>query len=395
MRECCKIPEIPNKKSMIKILTVIGARPQIIKAAALSRAITNSFSDKLKEIIVHTGQHYDNNMSEVFFDELNIPRPDYNLNVGSGSHGKQTASMIEGIEEILLKEKPACIVLYGDTNSTLAGAVAASKINIPVVHIEAGLRSFNKSMPEEVNRIMCDHVSTLLFSPTKTGYQNLMKEGFKENNPAPFSADNPKVFHCGDVMYDNSLYFSEVAEERTDILQKNELQKNEFILATIHRNNNTDDPDRINSLFSALHKIANENEVKVVLPLHPRTAKLLSKNLTSELYSNIKLNKFIQIIEPVSFLEMIALEKNALLVMTDSGGVQKEAFFFKKPCIILRSETEWVELVECGSAKVVDADEKKIIAAFNDFKNAKDLKFANLFGDGKAAEFICNEIIKL
>ncbi|MCE3279418.1 MAG: UDP-N-acetylglucosamine 2-epimerase (non-hydrolyzing) [Bacteroidetes bacterium] len=380
---------------MIKILTVIGARPQIIKAAALSRAITNSFSDKLKEIIVHTGQHYDTNMSEVFFDELNIPRPDYNLNVGSGSHGKQTASMIEGIEEILLKEKPGCIVLYGDTNSTLAGAVAASKINIPVIHIEAGLRSFNKSMPEEVNRIMCDHVSTLLFSPTKTGYRNLIKEGFKENNQAPFSADNPKIFHCGDVMYDNSLYFSEVAEKRTNILAKNELKKNEFILATIHRNNNTDEPERINSLFSALHKIATENKVKIVLPLHPRTAKLLSKNLSSELYSNIKLNKLIQIIEPVSFLEMIALEKNALLVMTDSGGVQKEAFFFKKPCIILRSETEWVELVECGSAKIVDADEKKIIEAFNDFRNAKNLKFADLFGDGKAAEFICNEIIKL
>jgi UDP-GlcNAc3NAcA epimerase len=380
---------------MIKILTVIGARPQIIKAAALSRAITNSFSDQLKEVIVHTGQHYDTNMSEVFFDELNIPRPDYNLNVGSGSHGKQTASMIEGIEEILLKEKPVCIVLYGDTNSTLAGAVAASKINIPVIHIEAGLRSFNKSMPEEVNRIMCDHVSTLLFSPTKTGYRNLINEGFIENNPAPFSADNPKVFHCGDVMYDNSLYFSEVAEEKTDILQKNKLEKNEFVLATIHRNNNTDDPERINSLFSALYKIAIENKVKIVLPLHPRTAKLLSKNLSSELYSNIKLNKFIQIIEPVSFLEMIALEKNALLVMTDSGGVQKEAFFFKKPCIILRSETEWVELVECGSAKIVDADEKKIIEAFNEFKNARDLKFANLFGDGKAAEFICNEIIKL
>ena len=195
---------------MLKILTIIGARPQIIKAAALSRAIQNNFSEKISEIIVHTGQHYDENMSQVFFDELNIPHPNYNLNVGSDSHAKQTASMIMGIEEILLKEKPNAIILYGDTNSTLAGAVAASKIQIPVVHIEAGLRSFSKSMPEEINRILCDHVSTLLFSPTKTGYANLLKEGFKENKP-PYSFDNPKIYHCGDVMYDNSLYFSGIS----------------------------------------------------------------------------------------------------------------------------------------------------------------------------------------
>ncbi|MGZ3900928.1 MAG: UDP-N-acetyl glucosamine 2-epimerase, partial [Bacteroidia bacterium] len=218
---------------MIKIVTIIGARPQIIKAAALSRAIKNKFSDKIKEIIVHTGQHYDANMSQVFFDELNIPQPDYNLNVGSGSHGKQTAAMIIGIEEILLKENPNAIVLYGDTNSTLAGGIAASKIHVPVIHIEAGLRSHSKAMPEEVNRIMCDHVSTLLFSPTKTGFDNLVREGFNAGAKAPYSADNPKIYHCGDVMYDNSLHFSNVAESKTDILAKLKLQKNKFILATI------------------------------------------------------------------------------------------------------------------------------------------------------------------
>jgi UDP-GlcNAc3NAcA epimerase len=380
---------------MIKILTIIGARPQIIKAAALSRAIKNSFSAKIREVIVHTGQHYDTNMSEVFFDELDIPRPDYNLNVGSGSHGKQTASMIEGIEEILLNEKPDCIVLYGDTNSTLAGAVAASKIHIPVIHVEAGLRSFNKSMPEEINRIMCDHVSTLLFSPTRTGYENLLKEGFEGNNKAPYCADNPKIYHCGDVMYDNSLHFSEVAEKRTDVLQKNSLQPGKFLLATIHRNNNTDEPARLNALFNAMDKISKDNQLDIVLPLHPRTSRLLSQNLSEELFNRIKENKFLKVIPPVSFLEMIALEKNAVMVITDSGGVQKEAFFFKKPCIILRPETEWVELVDCGSAKIVDADESKILTAFNHFRDKKDLEFPALFGDGKAAEFICKEILSL
>lgn len=381
-------------KKKIKLLTIIGARPQIIKAAALSRTIKIQFSDKITEVIVHTGQHYDENMSQVFFDELDIPQPNYNLNVGSGTHGKQTACMIEGIEEILLSEKPNCIVLYGDTNSTLAGAIAASKIQVPVIHIEAGLRSFNKSMPEEINRIMCDHVSTLLFSPTKTGYDNLLKEGFKENNQPPYTFDNPKIYHCGDIMFDNSLHFSELAEQKTNILVDNRLDSGEFILVTIHRNNNTDDSIRLNALFSAIIKIANENKIRIIIPLHPRTNKLLVNNLSSELYSKVKTSEFIKIIAPVSFLEMIALEKNSKLVMTDSGGVQKEAFFFKKPCIILRSETEWVELVNCGSAKIVDADEEKIMEAFNDFSKANDLKFPDLFGDGKAATFICDEILK-
>lgn len=379
---------------MIKLLTIIGARPQIIKAAALSRAIKNTFQKEIREVIVHTGQHYDENMSQVFFDELQIPQPDYNLNTGSGSHGKQTASMITGIEEILLKEKPNAIVLYGDTNSTLAGAIAASKIQVPVIHIEAGLRSFNKSMPEEINRIMCDHVSTLLFSPTKAGYENLLKEGFKENNQSPFSFDNPKIYHCGDVMYDNSLYFSAVAEQKTTVMRDNNLLPGKFILATIHRNNNTDESLRLNALFRALHAIATENKIKLVLPLHPRTAKLLPVNLSPDLYKQVKSSEYIQIIPPISFLGIIALEKNASMVITDSGGVQKEAFFFRKPCIILRSETEWVELVQCGSARITDADEAQIKKAYSYFSSEKNLQFPALFGDGRAAEFICGEVLK-
>jgi len=378
---------------MIKIVTIIGARPQIIKAAALSRAIKNKFSTQMTEIIVHTGQHYDSNMSQVFFEELQIPQPNYNLNVGSGSHGKQTATMITGIEEILVKEKPNAIVLYGDTNSTLAGAIAASKIHIPVVHIEAGLRSFNKAMPEEVNRIMADHISTLLFSPTKTGYTNLLNEGFKDNNSAPYSTDNPKIYHCGDVMFDNSLYFSKISDVKTDIITRLKLTENNFILATIHRNNNTDEPIRLNALFKSLNDISIQNNIDVVLPLHPRTAKLLETNLSKEIYITVTSNKKIKIIEPASFLEMIALEKNCKLVMTDSGGVQKEAYYFEKPCVILRPETEWVELVECGTAIICDADETKIKQAYTKLTAAKDLKFPKLYGEGNAAEFICQEIV--
>lgn len=377
---------------MKKIVTIIGARPQIIKAAALSRAISNNFSNQITEIIVHTGQHYDENMSQVFFNELGIPQPNYNLNVGSGSHGKQTATMIAGIEEILINEKPNAIVLYGDTNSTLAGAIAASKIHVPIVHIEAGLRSFNKAMPEEINRIMCDHASTLLFSPTKTGFQNLVNEGFKTNVSKPYNANNPKIYHSGDVMYDNSLHFSEVAEQKSDIISKHNLIKDEFILATIHRNNNTDEPVRLNALFNALYNISEENKLDVLLPLHPRTAKLLEQNLDKNLFEKINLSTCFKIIPPASFLEMIALEKNCKIVMTDSGGVQKEAFYFEKPCVILRPETEWVELVECGTAIITDADEQKIVDAFKLLTAKSNMSFPKLYGDGKAAEFICKEI---
>jgi UDP-GlcNAc3NAcA epimerase len=260
---------------MLKIVTIVGARPQIIKAAAISRAIKNNYTTQLEEVIVHTGQHYDENMSEVFFNQLQIPKPKHNLQVGSGAHGAQTAKMIEGIEKILVDEKADGIILYGDTNSTLAGAVAASKIDIPVIHMEAGLRSYNKAMPEEINRIMCDHVSTLLFSPTKTGIINLEKEGFKANSIAPYSKDHPGAFHCGDVMYDNSLFFSGIADKDSTILDTLNLKSNPFILCTIHRNANTDDAKNLNAIFRALLDVGEKHQLKIVLPLHPRTNKMM------------------------------------------------------------------------------------------------------------------------
>ena len=372
-------------KKMIKIVTIIGARPQIIKAAALSRAIKENFSNEINEVIVHTGQHYDENMSQVFFDELGIPTPNYNLGVGSGNHGVQTSKMIEGIEEILLKENPDYLVVYGDTNSTLAGAIAASKIHIPIVHIEAGLRSYNKAMPEEINRICCDHCSTMLFSPTATGYNNLIKEGFNPENKKPYTIDNPGIYHCGDVMYDNSLHFAEMAKD------KRLKTKGNYILCTIHRNNNTDEPERLSSIVKALLKLSEEKEI--VIPLHPRTKKLLDVNLSSDIYNKLINNERIHIIPPASFLEMIRLEKNADLVITDSGGVQKEAFFFKKPCIIIRSETEWKEIVECGAAIIADANEEKIIDSYYQFIQKENQEYPEYFGDGKAAFFICNELI--
>jgi len=380
---------------MLKILTIIGARPQIIKAAAISRAIHNHFSDRIQEIIVHTGQHYDDSMSQVFIDELGIPQPDYNLNIGSASHGKQTAGMITGIEEILEKETPDYLVVYGDTNSTLAAAIAASKLHIPIVHIEAGLRSFNKSMPEEINRIVCDHVSTILFSPTQTGFDNLVREGFLVSNKSPFTADNVGIFHCGDVMYDNSLFFKEIAAVRSKVLDAYNLSDKAFILSTIHRNNNTDQPERLTAIFKALNKIATENQIHIVLPLHPRTSKLLDKNLEKSLLEEVRSNPFIQLIPPVSFLDMIQLESHCQMVVTDSGGVQKEAYFFKKPCIILRPETEWTEIVDAGSGVIADADEAKIIDSYHLLmEKAGDLNYPPIFGDGTAAEFICGLMLE-
>jgi len=378
---------------MIKILTVIGARPQIIKAAALSRTIKTIFPDQITEVILHTGQHYDENMSKVFFDELGIPQPDYNLKVGSTSHAKQTARMMEGIENALLDEKPDFVILYGDTNSTLAGALAASKIHIPVAHIEAGLRSFNKTMPEEINRICCDHVSTLLFTPTATGLKNLLKEGFRTDIKPPYSNDNPAIFHCGDVMYDNSLHFSELARQKSEVFTDHQIRKENFALCTIHRDNNTDQPERLTAIFSALNQIALKNDIQIVLPLHPRTAKLLKQNLAADLYFSVVRNPRFLILPPVSFLDMIALERETRLVFTDSGGVQKESYFFSKPCIIFRPETEWKEIVENGTAIVANADEQKIIEAFDSLIHSENLSFPPIFGNGKAAEFICNQLI--
>jgi len=379
---------------MIKLLTVIGARPQIIKAAALSRAINIHFPNQIQEVILHTGQHYDTNMSDVFFREMGIPAPVYQLDVGSGIHGAQTARMIEGIEQTLLIEKPDFVVLYGDTNSTLAGSIAASKLHIPIVHIEAGLRSFNKRMPEEINRIVCDHTSTLLFTPTTTGYTNLIREGFTKDTKAPYTIDNPCIFHCGDVMYDNSIYFAGIAEKSSTILHDYHLTKNNYILATIHRDNNTDDASRLNNLFAAIYHISEEENTNVIIPLHPRTNNLLEKTLEKALYKNVIESRYIQVIQPVSFFDMIALEKNSMIIMTDSGGVQKEAYFYQKPSIILRHETEWTEIIEHDCGKLGDADITKIIDAFHYFKNKKHGSFPAVFGNGKAAEFIGKKIIE-
>ncbi len=375
----------------MKIVTIIGARPQIIKAAALSRAINRHYGDRIHEVIVHTGQHYDENMSQVFFDELGIPRPDHNLHVGSASHGVQTAKMIEGIEQILNEEQPDALVLYGDTNSTLAGAVAASKIHIPIVHIEAGLRSFNKSMPEEINRILCDHCSTLLFTPTETGLKNLVNEGFRTGNEGPYSIDNPKVFHCGDIMYDNSLYFANIADQKIDLLKRLGLSGEPYILCTLHRDSNTDNAQRLNNIIDAIMRLS--KEIPVILPMHPRTRKMIQQLLLADKAHQFFTTPGLHIIEPVSFLEMIQLEQHARLVLTDSGGVQKESYFFKKPCVILRPETEWVEIVNVKAATLVDADYEKILKVSQDYLRQPPVNYPEVFGDGHAAEFMLNQML--
>ena len=375
-----------------KIITIVGARPQIIKASAISRAIGLSFQDVLHEVIVHTGQHYDQNMSQIFFEELGIPNPSYNINAGSDSHGKQTAKMIEGIEEILLKEKPDAVILYGDTNSTIAGALAASKIHIPVIHIEAGLRSFNKKMPEEINRIACDHMSTLLFSPTKQGILNLEKEGFSTQKEGKASMDEPHIFHCGDIMYDNSMYFGK-KDNSDKLLDSLNLEKNQYILCTIHRDNNTDIEENLVSILKALLDCQKETKLNIVLPLHPRTKHKIDALQNQEIIQELMSNKNINIIPPAGFIDIISLEKNARLIITDSGGLQKEAYFFKKPCVILREQTEWVEIVEAKSAVIADTNQEKILNAVNNYLHNENLSFPPVFGDGKAAEFILNEMV--
>lgn len=378
---------------MNRLLTIIGARPQIIKAAAISRAIREKFKDRLEEKILHTGQHYDANMSQVFFDELGIPQPDYNLGVGSGTHGVQTAKMIAGIEEVLTAEHFDGVILYGDTNSTLAGAVAASKIHIPVFHIEAGLRSFNMSMPEEVNRIVCDQLSSICFSPTQTGVNNLKREGFFDS-PARFKNGKGRlVVNSGDVMYDNSMYFAPLAEQKSDILSRIGVMPGEYILTTIHRPNNTDDHSRLTSIVSSLLEITERDGITLVLPLHPRTRNMLDKNLEVYIYERLIRSPRVKIIPPASFFDIIVLEKNARIVMTDSGGVQKESFFFERPCVILRPETEWVEIVEHGAGIIADADSKRILAAYDKLVGTNPT-FPPLFGDAHASEnilsIICN-----
>jgi len=313
----------------IKVLSIVGARPQFIKAATISRALQNQ--SRAEEVLVHTGQHYDDNMNHVFFDELEISEPQYNLEIGSAAHGAQTGRMLEAIEKVLIKEKPDWVLVYGDTNSTLAGALAAVKLRIPIAHVEAGLRSFNRGMPEEINRVLTDHASEVLFAPTAAAVENLLKEGIPEEN----------IHFVGDVMYDAALIFGKKAECSSKILEHLNIESKNYILATIHRAENTDNSLRLKAIFNGLMKIS--KEISVVIPIHPRTRKALEQiRLLSKVENTLK------IIAPIGYLDMIMLEKHSRLIATDSGGVQKEAFFYKVPCVTLRNETEWIELVKLG-----------------------------------------------
>jgi UDP-GlcNAc3NAcA epimerase len=375
---------------MLKIMTLIGARPQFIKAAAISRAIQNGFSNKITEIIVHSGQHYDQNMSAIFFEQLAIPKPKYIFNLSAQGHSSQTAEILNELEDVLVMEKPDAMLVYGDTNTTLAGALAASKNKIPVIHIEAGLRSFNKAMPEEINRIVTDHCSSLLFCPTETAVMNLKNECIVTSSQ-PCSIDTPKVYACGDVMYDNSIYFSKETDD--SILSKHSLLKDSYILLTIHRPSNTDSSERLRKICSSLIALVEKQKKKVVFPVHPRTYKSLKKYLSNEEFNAFANHSFIEMIEPASFLDMIVLERNSQIVITDSGGVQKEAYFFEKPCLILRSETEWVEIIDTKMAVLVDIDKNELNANF-ELLTTMDPNFPKLFGDGNSAAFICRKIIE-
>ncbi|MEW6376469.1 MAG: UDP-N-acetylglucosamine 2-epimerase (non-hydrolyzing) [Thermodesulfobacteriota bacterium] len=390
----------------MKIITIVGARPQFIKAVAVSRAI-QAFNRKAKkkqirEVLVHTGQHYDYLMDRVFFEELQLPKPDYHLGVGSSSHARQTGLMLERIETVLEKEKPEIVVVYGDTNSTLAGALTAAKLNIPVAHVEAGLRSYNRDMPEEINRLLTDHLSSFLFCPTPQAVRNLLKEGIKNGK-------GKVVKNVGDVMYDSILYYSNLAEKKSTILKdlglltpnscterfpsgaEAPLGRSQtvpyYYLATLHRAENTDDPKRLKSILKALNEIG--KKIPVILPLHPRTRKMI------KVHGFLNDTRRIHLIDPVSYLNMLKLEKHARAILTDSGGVQKEAYWFKVPCFTLREETEWVETVKSGWNILVGTERKRIIEEVNNTKSLKaPPRRGEIFGDGKASEKIVQTIVK-
>lgn len=351
----------------MKIVTVLGARPQFIKAGSVSREIAKH--SNIKEVIIHTGQHYDTNMSDVFFTEMKIPKPDYFLGIGGKSHGAMTGQMIEKIEQVLLDEKPDWVLVYGDTNSTIAGAMAASKLHIKIAHIEAGLRSFNMNMPEEINRILTDRISSKLFCPTQPAIDNLKAEG----------VDNwgAEVFLSGDVMQDGAVFYKQYAIKPEGITDQEP-----FVLSTIHRQENTDDPTRLSDIISALSEIAATQ--KVILPLHPRTRKIIEQQGLD--------TSALTIIDPVGYLNMVWLISHAQCIITDSGGLQKEAYFFAKPCITMRDETEWVELVEHNNNILVGANKQKILAAFNEHEFSTDYSL-DLYGNGKASATIINHLL--
>jgi UDP-N-acetylglucosamine 2-epimerase len=358
----------------LRIVTVVGARPQFIKAAAVGRAIAGHNEthpeSRLEERIVHTGQHYDENMSKVFFDELRIPRPAVNLGVGSGTHGGQTGAMLDKLEQVLLSASPDWVLIYGDTNSTLAGALAAVKLHVPVAHVEAGLRSFNRRMPEEINRIVADRVATLLFCPTKTAVSNLKREGIVEG-----------VHQTGDVMYDSVLFNAQLVESSSEAVSRLKLAPKSFYLATIHRAENTDDPKRLAGIVEAFSKL----ERPIVLPLHPRTRRALGEKQN-------RLGKSVRVIDPAPYLDMLTLERSARLILTDSGGVQKEAYWFGVPCVTLREETEWAELVQAGCNSPAGVETEKILEAVRAFEENDSILPRNrpmdLYGDGNAAKKI-------
>ncbi len=353
----------------MKIVTVIGARPQFVKAAVVSRAI--AARENLEEVMIHTGQHYDKNMSDIFFTEMDIPQPSYNLAVKESLHGAMTAKMLSGIEEILLAEKPALVLTYGDTNSTLAAALAASKLQLPIAHVEAGLRSFNRNMPEEINRLLTDQLSEYLFCPTDQAIANLQREGYEDGFH--------QIFRTGDVMLDAALYYA--GKSTSTILQTLGLQDVPFILATIHRAENTNDSEKLRSIIEALNEL--NTTTRVLVPLHPRTTKILQQQ-------NIPTG--FTIIDPVGYFDMLQLLASCALVITDSGGLQKEAFFFKKFCVTLREQTEWVELVENGYAALAGSDSQLITSIAQAFL-AKEFTGSNaLYGNGNAGETIAGII---
>jgi UDP-GlcNAc3NAcA epimerase len=354
----------------MKITTILGARPQFVKAATVSRELKKS---SIQEILVHTGQHFDANMSQVFFDEMDIPHPHYNLEISGLHHGAMTGRMIEKIEEVLLKEKPDYVLVYGDTNSTLAGALAAAKLHIPIAHVEAGLRSFEMKMPEEVNRVLTDRISNILFCPTKTAVTNLENEGFKNFNN--------QIILSGDVMYDAVLFYQKKAREVATVLKKERLSPNGFVLTTLHRAENTDSPERLKSICAALNDV--NKSLQVVLPIHPRTKKYIGS-------LNISLD--FKTIDPVGYFDMLSLLENCRLVLTDSGGLQKEAYFFNKYCITLRDQTEWVELVEVGANRIVGADKSKILKGFDEMKNKVFSSTEKLYGMGDASKAIAKKL---
>ena len=384
---------------MKKILTIVGARPQFIKASAISRVLTSKYFSDVEEVMVHTGQHYDHNMSDVFFKELGLKKEKYNLNIGSSSHAVQTAQMMIEIDKVIDIEDPDAVLLYGDTNSTLASCIVAVKRHIPIIHIEAGVRSHNKKFPEEVNRLICDHVSSMLFVPTYSGIDCLRKEGLNDDREHNYSLiqekqvcllNSPLVYKCGDIMYDNTLFFQEKANlyfER--VYQKNELPKHKYVLVTAHRPSNVDDSGKLKEILRFFHFLINDLGLVVVFPTHPRTKKIIEQS--KELKKLID-KSGIYCIPPVSFIEMVGLEKNAELIVTDSGGVQKEAYFMNKPCLIMLEETPWVELLETGNAKLVGNNYDSLCKGAKDFIERKNYSFKKIYGDGNSAKFICEKI---